>query len=215
MASCSQNVRQPRIVLIGDSTVAEYPSSLAPMAGWGQALRVRLRGRKEVLNLARPGYGTRRYAAEQWPRTLARLAAQDIVLIQFGHIDGLPDPERHTEPDGEYKESLHRFVADTLAVGAKPGLVTPIPRHQFFEGKVLDPLPPYAEVVRKVALASGILLIDLAAMGTTAMEAMGESASQAWFMKAHDGNDSLHLSLLGADWFAAIIESRLESARVI
>ena len=62
LGACHQ--REPRVVLIGDSTMADYPPARAPLSGWGQALRERLRGKAEVINRAVPGSSTLSYSRD-------------------------------------------------------------------------------------------------------------------------------------------------------
>lgn len=212
---CSTAERRMRVLLIGDSTVADYPVSDAPLTGWGQALRTRLGSRATVINYAVPGSSTRTFAREYWPGVRSHLQDRDVLLIQFGHIDALPDPERHAEPDGLYRKLLLQFVSETIAAGARPVLVTPVVRYKFASGKLIDTHGMYVRSMREVGAAAEVLVIDLAQRSAEAIGQMGEGQARTWFMIAHDGHDEVHLTLAGANAVAAIVEAELERTGIL
>lgn len=212
---CGAAARGVRVVLIGDSTVADYPDSDAPLNGWGQALRSRLGSRATVFNHAVPGSSTRTFAGEYWPRVRSRLQNGDLLLIQFGHVDALPDPERHTEPDGLYRKLLLQFVTEAIAAGARPVLITPVVRYKFASGKLIDTHGMYLQAMRKVGAEAGVLVVDLAQRSAEAIGQIGEGQARFWFMIAHDGHDEVHLTAAGANAVAAIIEAELERAGIL
>lgn len=213
--ACSSAGRKIRVVLIGDSTVADYPVSDAPLCGWGQALRTRLGSRATVVNHAIPGSSTRTFADEHWPRVRSRLQNGDLLLIQFGHVDALPDPERHTEPDGLYRTLLLQFVTEAIAAGARPILVTPVVRYKFASGKLIDTHGMYLQAMRKVGVETGVLVVDLAQRSAEAIGQIGEGQARFWFMIAHDGHDEVHLTLAGANAMAAIVQAELERTGIL
>lgn len=203
----------PRLFLIGDSTVADYPPAQAPLRGWGQSLREILRGRAQVLNFAVPGRSSRLFAEQHWPDVRAHLGPGDGLLIQFGHVDALPDPVRHTEAWGDYRDHLRRFVDEARARGARPVLVTPVARYAFSEaGAAIDTHGPYAEAMRALAAEAAVPLIDLARSSAQALESLGPERARAWFMLAHDGVDRVHLSQTGADAVARQVAAALPAA---
>lgn len=214
-SSCGAVVRGVRIVLIGDSTVADYPDSDAPLTGWGQALRTRLGSRATVINHAVPGSSTRTFANEHWPRVRSYLQRGDVLLIQFGHVDALPDPERHAEPDGLYRKLLLQFVSEAIAAGARPVLVTPLVRYKFASGKLVDTHGKYLQVMREVGAEAAVLVVDLARRSAEAIGQVGEEQARFWFMIAHDGHDEVHLTLAGANAMASIIEAELERTGIL
>jgi len=187
---------------MGDSTVASYPSSRAPLAGWGQALATQLANRAEVINFAQPGNSTRRFAAEHWEKVRSKIAAGDTLLIQFGHVDAASDPSRQTAPDGLYRTLLTQFVVETQAAGARPILVTPIAQCLFKNGMPSDSLDRYRAVMRQVARATGVYLLDLGAVSASHLIQAGENNARLWYMAAHDGVDNIHLNNAGAAIFA-------------
>lgn len=203
LLACSPAKPLPRILLIGDSTVASYPPSRAPLAGWGQALATQLVHRAEVINFAQPGNSTRRFADEHWQSVFSKIVAGDTLLIQFGHVDAASDPSRQTAPDGLYRTLLTQFVTQAQAIGARAILVTPIAQCLFENGSARDPLAPYRESMRQVAMATGAPLIDLGRVSAQNLTQAGENQARLWFMAAHDGVDNIHLNADGAKVFAA------------
>lgn len=202
LLACSPAKPLPRILLIGDSTVASYPLSRTPLAGWGQALTTQLADRAEVLNFAQPGNSTRRFATEHWQKVHSKIVVGDTLLIQFGHVDATSDPSRQTEPTGLYRTLLTQFVTQAQAAGARAILVTPIAQCLFESGQVHDPLDRYRDVMRQVALVTGAHLIDLGAVSARHMTQVGENKARLWFMATHDGVDNIHLNNAGATVFA-------------
>lgn len=207
LAACQR--LEPRIVLVGDSTMADYPPARAPLSGWGQALRERLRGRAEVINRAVPGSSTLSYSRANWQQTVARLRKDDLLLIQFGHNDQRPDPSHNTTPTGQYRHLLARFVTDARNAGAIPVLMTPIPRYRFSEGRVSDTHGHYGESVRDLAREKGVPLVDLAKRAAEEMERQGETHVRPWYMLHSDGHDDVHLTSIGAKNMAIMVESEL------
>lgn len=207
LGACHQ--REPRVVLIGDSTMADYPPARAPLSGWGQALRERLRGKAEVINRAVPGSSTLSYSRANWQKTVTRLRKGDLLLIQFGHNDERPDPWHNTKPRGQYRHLLTRFVKDASDAGAIPVLMTPIPRYRFSEGRVSDTHGHYAESVRGLAREKGVPLVDLATLAAEEMERQGEIHVRPWYMLYFDGHDDVHLTNIGAKNMAIMVESEL------
>ena len=209
-AGCKEVHPLPRIVIVGDSTAADYRPADGPLMGWGQALKEILDGRATVLNLAVPGSSTKSFSKIYWARTRASLKPGDVLLIQFGHNDGALDPERHTDPHDLYPTLLSNFVADAKKAGARPILVTPLPRYRFSDGKVVNTHGLYPAVMREVARETGVPLVDMTELGAKAMEKLGEVPAREWFMVYFDGQDIVHLNHVGAMVLAKLVESELQ-----
>src|SRR4051812_13780579 len=140
-----------RVVLIGDSTVSDYPATM-PERGWGQFIQGYFDARRvKVINLAKSGRSTKTFIKEGlWQKALDE--KPDFVLIQFGHNDSHPPqkPEA-TNAATDYKENLRRYIDESRAIGAKPILVTPMVRRIFGEnGKLENELQPYADAMKQV-----------------------------------------------------------------
>lgn len=211
----SAQKRLQRVVLIGDSTVADYPVTRSPITGWGQVLRQRLRSYALVFDYAVPGSSTRWFAEHYWPRVRSKLLSGDLLLIQFGHVDALPDQSRHTEPYGAYQRFLLAFVKEARAVGARPILVTPVERYQFVHGHVIGSHGNYPDAMREVAQVNLVPLVDLTHASTQALERLGVNQARSWFMITYDGHDKVHLSPTGADAVAVLVEAALLQSGIL
>src|SRR5438874_13836685 len=113
-----------RIVLVGDSTVAEE-------SGWGPGLRHLARDGVEVVNLAANGRSSKSFIDEGlW--AIALDARGQYYLIQFGHNDEPgKGPERETDPKTSYRAFMARYVDETRGIGATPVLITSLVRRIF------------------------------------------------------------------------------------
>ncbi|NJL29323.1 MAG: hypothetical protein HC897_16275 [Thermoanaerobaculia bacterium] len=105
----------PTLFLAGDSTMADKPKLDHPERGWGQLFRELVLPPLRLDNRAVNGRSTKSFRDQgHWSALLESLEAGDWVVIQFGHNDGkVSDPARFTEPDGEYRANLQRFVRET------------------------------------------------------------------------------------------------------
>jgi lysophospholipase L1-like esterase len=145
-----------RVVLVGDSTVAEG-------GGWGPGFRASFTSAVETVNLAANGRSSKSFRDEKrWEPALT--AKADYILIQFGHND-VPGkgPDRETDAATTFRANMARYVDEARAAGATPVLVTSIVRRNFDESGKLkaDSLVPYVEAVREVAAERHVPLIDL------------------------------------------------------
>jgi lysophospholipase L1-like esterase len=170
-----------RIVLVGDSTVCNYPSTHRSR-GWGQFIEERFReGTVIVINLAVQGRSTKTFLKEgRWQKALAE--NPDFVLIQFGHNDShAPSQPEATDAATDYKDFLRRFVEESRAIGAFPVLVTPMVRRTFdehgtFTESVALParsLLLYADAMKQVGVEQRVPVIDLHASSRALIEKLG------------------------------------------
>ena len=207
----------PRIVLVGDSTVASQ-------TGWGDGLLKLLKPGVEGINMGRGGRSSKSYRSEGWwEKALA--AKPDWVLIQFGHNDQPgKGPERETDPATTFRENLKRYVAETREAGAKPVIVTSLTRRNFnARGKIepaqLEPLTDgegvkspdfltgYVEAARAVAAEEKVPLIDLNALSIAQLNELGPEAA-----KAYDGGDKTHLSATGTTETAKLVPAEIHKS---
>src|SRR4051812_2672006 len=135
-------VKPIRIVLVGDSTVAEE-------SGWGPGFRKLAGSSVEVVNLAANGRSSKSFIDEgRWTEALAQQG--QYYLIQFGHNDEPgKGPERETDPHTTYRANMARYVDEARSIGAKPILVTSLVRRIYNEnGTIRSTQIPYVEAVR-------------------------------------------------------------------
>lgn len=201
-------LRPLRLVIIGDSTVCEYPQA-RPERGWGQFIQERFEN-VTVINLAASGRSTKTFIQEgRWKKALE--AKPDYVLIQFGHNDSHgPDRPEATDAKTAYKEYLGRYIDDSRAIGSTPVLVTPMVRRTFnAAGKLTDSLAPYAEAMKDVAREKKVSVIDLHASSQALVQKLGPEASAEL---ANKQGDFTHFNEKGARAMADLVLKDLPTA---
>lgn len=195
-----------RIVLVGDSTVAEG-------GGWGPAFSRLLGPEAQCINMARSGRSSRSFLNEgHWKKALEQ--KPDYVLIQFGHND-MPGkgPERETDPRTTFQEFLTRYIDEARTAGAKPILVTSMTRRLFGkDGKIASNLIPYAEATKAVAEQKKVPLVDLHARSIALLDQMGPNAAAVLNPQTKDPKkpDLTHLSARGGELIAPLVADELQ-----
>jgi lysophospholipase L1-like esterase len=197
-----------RIVIIGDSTVCDYPTE-SPTRGWGQFIQGYFKDGVKVMNHAASGRSTKTFIAEgRWQKALADKPT--FVLIQFGHNDShAPDRPESTDAASTYRQFLRRYIDDAREIGATPILVTPMVRRTFEGGVLNDALAPYAAVMKEVAAERKVAVIDLHASSARLVTELGEAGSAA---HANAPEDRTHFSETGAKAMAALVMQELPAA---
>lgn len=196
------------MVIIGDSTVCEYPEA-SPARGWGHYIQGYFKEDIRVVNLAASGRSTKTFIAEgRWKKALEEKPR--YVLIQFGHNDSHPAarPEA-TNVDTEYPDFLRRYIEEARAIGAIPILVTPMVRRLFEGDKLRDELAPYATAMLKVAAERKAPVVDLHMASKELVEKMGETKSMEF---ANTPTDRTHFNAKGAQAMAELVMKELPKA---
>lgn len=213
--------------LAGDSTIAIKETKAFPETGWGMPFVYFFDSSVTVKNIAKNGRSTRTFIAEKlWSSIEENLKAGDYVFIQFGHNDESKEKtDRYTTPD-QYKENLVKFITETRAKGGIPVLLTPVSRRKFKDGVQQPTHELYSALVKEVAAAQNVPLIDLDAKSIALYQQWGEQASKLLFNQVKPGEhpnypdgkeDNTHFSETGARLIAelvlqGIIENKLELA---
>ena len=218
--------RGPTLFLAGDSTMADKPDLTLPERGWGQLFRELVRPPLRVENRALNGRSTKSFRDEgHWRDLLASLVPGDWVVIQFGHNDEkTADPTRFTEPDGEFRANLERFVRETRARGGHPVLATPIVRRRFdAAGGFVDSHGEYPRVVRAVAAEEDVPLLEMENVTRALVLEFGAEGSRALYLHYEPGehpalpdglHDDTHLSPLGARRIAELAAREMARVRL-
>ncbi|MBB6053063.1 exo-alpha-sialidase [Armatimonas rosea] len=209
--------RTPTIFLAGDSTMAEKLPEKRPETGWGEGLRLLVDESKlRIENHAMNGRSTKSFLAEKrWEALIGRVRKGDWVLIQFGHNDQAKDKgERYTPPD-DYKANLTRFVAEVRQKGGTPVLLTPVMRRRFDpKGEFFDTHGVYPDLVREVAAATKVLLIDHHRLSEKVLRELGAEPSRKLFLQLKPGEnpnypkgveDNTHFNAEGAKVMAQLV----------
>ncbi|PIM69472.1 carbohydrate esterase [Streptomyces sp. JV178] len=202
--------RTRQIFLVGDSTVCDQPGD--PYSGWGQQLPQYLRKGLSVANHADSGESTVSYLADSrlWATVQPRIRRGDLVLIQLAHNDKQTD-------EATYRANLETLVAGVRDRGGRPVLVTPIVRRWFNADGTLNNNTAllvnglgvdHPAVVRSVAAAHDVPLIDLTVRTKALVESLGTEASKALYLY-NEKRDNTHTSVHGATVYAGLVRDEL------
>jgi lysophospholipase L1-like esterase len=224
MAAPTPEVKPVTLFMVGDSTMSDKPVIPPyPERGWGQMLPMYFKSDVRVSNHARNGRSSKSFRDEgSWEKVLALMKTGDYVIIQFGHNDEKKgDVARFTEPFGEFKQNLKRYVRDSRAANAVPVLATPVARRRFgADGQVRDTHGDYPEAVKQVAAEEQVPLLDLDKRSRELLSKMGPEQSKRLFDWVEPGEyekcpeglkDDTHFNAFGASRMCdlAVAEIRL------
>ncbi|GAA2259269.1 hypothetical protein GCM10010104_65730 [Streptomyces indiaensis] len=175
-----------RILLIGDSTVcANYADS----------------GESTVTCPGNP---------QLWATVRPLIRPGDPVLVQLAHNDKTTD-------ETTYRANLETLVEGVRERGGQPVLVTPFVRRWFTTDGTLnngtallvDGLGvDHPAVIRSVAAARRVPLIDLTAKTKALVESLGVEGSKALYL-THEARDNTHTSVRGATAYAGLVRDAL------
>ncbi|MET8026950.1 rhamnogalacturonan acetylesterase [Streptomyces avermitilis] len=209
--------RHPRqIFLVGDSTVCDQPGD--PYSGWGQQLPQYLRKGLSVANYADSGESTVTYLADPalFPTVQPLIRRHDLVLIQLAHNDKTTD-------EATYRANLETLVTGVRAKGGDPVLVTPIVRRWFNADGTLNNNTAllvnglgvdHPAVIRSVAAAEGVPLIDVTAKTKALVESLGVERSKSIYLY-NEKRDNTHTSVQGATLYAGLVRDELVAQHLI
>jgi hypothetical protein len=153
---------------------------------------------------------TLRHPARRPPGGATLIRPGDLVLIQLAHSDKTTDGPT-------YRANLETLVAGVREKGGEPVLVTPIVRRWFNADGTLNNGTAllvnglgvvHPAVVREVAAAGGVRLIDLTAKTKALVESLGVDASEALYLY-DEKRDNTHTSVRGATAYAELVRDEL------
>ncbi|MEV1065095.1 rhamnogalacturonan acetylesterase [Streptomyces sp. NPDC050263] len=205
-----------QIFLIGDSTVCDQPAD--PYTGWGQQLPQYLRKGVSVANHADSGESTVTYLGnpQLWETVRPLIHPGDLVLVQLAHNDKTTD-------EATYRANLETLVAGVREEGGRPVLVTPIVRRWFNADGTLNNGTAllvnglgvdHPAVIRSVAAARHVPLIDLTAKTKTLVESLGVEGSKALYLY-NEKRDNTHTSVNGATVYAGLVRDELVAQHLV
>ncbi|MER6628439.1 GDSL-type esterase/lipase family protein [Streptomyces sp. NPDC000987] len=205
-----------QILLVGDSTVCDQPGE--PCSGWGQQLPRYLRRGLSVANYADSGESTVSYLGnpQLWGTVQPLIRPGDLVLIQLAHNDKTTD-------EATYRANLETLVAGVREKGGEPVLVTPIVRRWFNSDGTLNNNTAllvnglgvdHPAVIRSVAAAEGVPLVDLTARTKALVESLGVEGSKAIYLY-NEKKDNTHTSVHGATVYAGLVRDELVARHLV
>ena len=233
------------VFVAADSLAQTYPDDVRPQTGWAEFLArylgcepcaashddafpyeaaTRYEGPAGpiVRNAAMAARSLRSFIAEgKLACLLAEVRPGDVVVLQFGANDATcARPLRYSSLE-DFGAFLGRYVDSIRDRGAVPVVVTPPPRHNFANGRLVEDFTAYAEVERSFCAREGVALVDLSREGGLLVDGMGPQRSRCLYMKLSAGqygrypggvDDSTHLSALGARLFGRIVAEGVAEA---
>ncbi len=176
-----------KVWMIGDSTMYNYESSRAPLAGWGMPFVHFFDSTVTIDNRARGGRSTRTFISEgRWQQVTDSMQEGDYVLMQFGHNDEAKEEkykDRYTTvPD--YKINLIKFITETRNKKATPVLITPVTRMRFDkEGNIQETHTAYTAAVWETGKEYNTPVIDLDAKSRELLQKLGPVNAKLLFMQ--------------------------------
>jgi len=215
--------RKITVWLIGDSTMSNKEIKAYPETGWGMPFAYFFDSTVVVDNRARNGRSTKSFIAEgRWDAAFGSMKEGDYVFIQFGHNDEVPTKGSYT-PEDQFEANLIRFIHDVRSVKANPVLITPVARRKFdASGNIQETHAVYAAIVRRVAAAQGVPLIDLDKESQALLQQLGPENSKFLYNYLVPGEnpnypegreDDTHFNELGARRMAEIVLANVRGLR--
>lgn len=198
-------VNVPTIYLLGDSTVCDQMGE--PWASWGQMLPRFFKPTVAVANHAESGETVSASNSRgRFEKILSLIQPGDVFIVQFGHND-MKEKAKDPDAPAKYKAGLISWANAIKAKGATPVIVTPMNRHTFQDGRVVNSLEEYPQMAREAAAETGSALIDLNAQSKILYESFGEDGSTHLFEHNADytQKDATHHSPFGAYELAKLI----------
>lgn len=211
------------IWLIGDSTMSVKEPKAYPETGWGVPFVFFWDSTIRIENRARNGRSSKSFFAEGlWNPVVQNLNKGDYVFIQFGHNDESKEKgDRYSTPE-EFKTNLRKYITETRAKEATPVLLTPVGRRKFgTDGRVKETHGEYAPIVKEVATAEKVWLIDLNELSKALYQEFGAESSKFLFNYLKPGEhpnyadgkeDDTHFNELGARKIAGIILAEIRKS---
>lgn len=208
------------IFIAGDSTASIKETKAYPETGWGMPFVYFWDSAVTVQNLAKNGRSTKSFRQEGlWAKITDNAAEGDYVLIQFGHNDEVPTKKTYTTEE-EFTNNVVQFVKETREKKAIPVLITPVARRKFDStGHIVGTHDVYAQLVRNVAKAHEVTLIDLDRKSQALYQQFGVEYSKLLFLQLKPGehpnypagkDDNTHFSELGARLVAQLVLEELK-----
>lgn len=212
----------PTLFIAGDSTAANKARLDLPERGWGQLLPEFVIAPARVDNRAMNGRSTKSFLDEKrWQTLVADLRPGDWVIIQFGHNDEkLDKPAVGAPARGAYRDNLLRFIREVRERRGHPILATSVARRKWDAAgaKLVDTHGDYPVVVREIAAAEKVPLLELNELTTRMEEAAGVEGSKKfhlWFAPGEHPRlpkgvqDDTHYSELGARRVAGLAAAEI------
>ena len=187
------------IFIIGDSTAAQKDISHDRQErGWGMALQCFFDDNIRVDNHAVNGRSSLSFINEgRWDKVLQKMKPGDYVIIQFGHNDEKPQPDRHTDPGSTFDYNLAKYVRETREHGGIPVLMSCVVRRNFFRQA---PENDDDEKLRTTTFKDGVKMVE----GDSLIDTHG-----LWRIAPRDVAERMHAHFVDANRITHDLEQGL------
>jgi lysophospholipase L1-like esterase len=204
-----------KIFIAGDSTASIKEKKAYPETGWGMPFVYFWDSSVTVVNRAKNGRSTKSFIEEGlWKSILDEAGEGDYVFIQFGHNDEVSTKKTYTTEE-EFRNNLMKYIRESENKKAIPVLLTPVARRKFDStGRIAGTHDVYSAIVRSVAAAENVLLIDLDKNSQALYQQFGVENSKLLFLQLKPGEhpnypdgkeDNTHFNELGARLIAQTV----------
>jgi len=191
------------LVMLGDSTVADYEIDNRFFWGWGAGIYGYLKPNVHAVNLAVPLASSRTFLNSIEKDHMLAIKP-DFVLIHYGWLDSAdPNVWGWGSTITDFEANLRQIIELVRGFKGTPIMVTPIgPRWFDDQGKFYPTLSDRCQVVRKLAAEYQTYLIDLNQLANNLYVSLGSSASAYISISLEDG---AHFSEKGAEVIAGLV----------
>ena len=212
------------IFIAGDSTASIKETKAYPETGWGMPFVYFWDSTVTVVNRAKNGRSTKSFIQEGlWKSITDEAQEGDYILIQFGHNDEVSTKKTYTT-ETEFRNNLVQYVQESRNKKAIPVLITPVARRKFdSSGNIVGTHDVYAQIVRDVAKAEHVPLIDLDKKAQQLYQQMGIETSKLLFNYLEPGQhpnypegkkDDTHFNELGARKIAELVLAGIKNLKL-
>lgn len=188
-----------RVVIVGDSTVADLSGLSIQLHGWGQVMSDFFQPGVLLSNQAGTAVGTERFLERKLIERVQRVNPH-VVIMQFGHID---DDREVSKTD--YESNMKTIVGQVRAIGAIPVIVTPVARRLFdASDNLVNVLSDRRESLLEVADEERVAVIDLNQKSTALFQQFGHDQTTFVTVCGAHCDDQSHFSRVGSYVIAAL-----------
>jgi lysophospholipase L1-like esterase len=190
------------LVILGDSTVADFAVNNSQFSGWGQGMYGYVKPNVQVVNLAVAFQSSKVFLTSIQKDYLVRIKP-DFTLIHFGWVDASDFGDAFQTSIAEYEANMRTIVQIVRGFKGTPIMMTPAGTRYFDSaGKNIPVMQDRSQVVRDVARELQTYLIDLNQLAQNLYNQLGESNSAyiTW-----NTQDRAHYSLKGADTISGLV----------
>jgi lysophospholipase L1-like esterase len=215
---------QITIYIAGDSTAAIKLPEKRPETGWGEAFQSYFKENVKIENRAINGRSTKSFINEGHLASIEKsIQPGDYLIIQFGHNDQkLEEPERGTQPYGDYQDNLFQFIQVAYQKNAYPLLLTSVTRRKFEDDSIdIMSVGDYPHAMIQFALKNHVSFLDIHTITTEFMGKIGNEKSKKYYLHLPPGQsknypegitDNTHFNEVGAKKVAQLIIEAIQQS---